>query len=188
MNKDFKKVVCRIMKEEDLEMVMKWRMMPDITSYMYTDPKLTLESQKKWFNKLKKNKNNYLWIIEVDDEPVGTMIIADIDYFNKRCTPVFYIGVKEKRSIGLALTLEWNLFDFIFNELKINKFVSEVFSFNKGVIRLHQLCGCNIEGTFKNHIMKNGEFYDVTFLGLTKEEWENKKNKFTYELIEFELN
>lgn len=188
MNKDFSKVICRSMREEDLELVMNWRMMPDITKYMYTDPKLTLEGQKRWFNKMKKNKDNYLWIIEVDDEPVGTMIITDIDHVNKKCSPVFYIAVKEKRSIGLALRLEWNLFDFIFEKLKINKFVSEVFSFNKGVIRLHQLCGCEIEGVFKKHIMKNEEFYDVTFLGLTKEEWESKKKNFSYELIEFELN
>lgn len=188
MNKPLSNVVCRKMAEEDLEMVMNWRMTPDITKFMYTDPKLTLEGQKKWFHKLKEDKNDYLWIIEADGISIGTMIITEFDYVNKKCSPAFYIAVKEKRSLELALRLEWSLFDFIFSKLDINKFVSEVFSFNKGVVRLHQLCGCSIEGIFKEHIMKNGEFYDVTFLRLTKEEWKSKKSEFKYEPIKFELD
>lgn len=187
MERYLSKAVCRKMIESDLEMVMNWRMMPDITKFMYSDPKLTLEGQKKWFHTIKEQNDKYLWIIEVDEVPVGCMMILEIDYINKRCNPGYYIAVKEKRSIELALRLEWSLFDFIFSKLNFNKFVSEVFSFNKGVIRLHQLCGCTIEGTLKEHIMKNGEFYDVTLLRLTKEEWEGKKSKFKYEPIKFEV-
>jgi hypothetical protein len=35
------------LREEDLNMVAKWRMLPEITKYMYTDPVITPESQKK---------------------------------------------------------------------------------------------------------------------------------------------
>jgi pseudaminic acid biosynthesis N-acetyl transferase len=180
-------VVCRKMTDGDLEMVMTWRMMPEITKFMYTDPKLTLEGQKKWFNKIIEEENNYLWIVEVNGIPVGSMIITELDFVNKRCAPAFYIAVKEKRSLELAIRLEASLLDFIFSKLSVNKFVSEVFSFNKGVIRIHQMFGCRIEGVLKEHIFKNGEFYDVTVLGLTKKEWEEKKSKLKYEPIEFEL-
>ena len=39
----------REIREEDLELIMQWRMDPDITRYMNTDPKLTPEGQRKWF-------------------------------------------------------------------------------------------------------------------------------------------
>lgn len=188
MDRTFNSVVCRKMTEDDLEMVMNWRMMPEITKFMYTDPKLTLEGQKQWFRKLKEDKNNYLWIIEVDGMPVGPMMITEFDLVNKRCAPVFYIAVKEKRSLELALRLEWSLLEFIFSKLNFNKFVSEVFSFNKGVIRMHQMFGCRIEGVFIDHIMKNDKSYDVTILGLTKKEWESNKTKLKYETIKFDLH
>ena len=38
---------CRKIQEKDLEKLMQWRMRPDITKYMNTDPKLTIEGQKK---------------------------------------------------------------------------------------------------------------------------------------------
>lgn len=33
----------RKIKRDDLEMIMNWRMDPDVTKYMYTDPKLSIE-------------------------------------------------------------------------------------------------------------------------------------------------
>ena len=44
-------VTLRKVTEGDLEQIMRWRMDPEITRYMNTDPKLTLEGQKKWFAK-----------------------------------------------------------------------------------------------------------------------------------------
>ena len=35
-------------RTEDLENIVRWRMDEDITRYMNTNPKLTLEGQKKW--------------------------------------------------------------------------------------------------------------------------------------------
>lgn len=32
---------------EDLENVMTWRMLPEVTKYMFSDPVLTVENQKK---------------------------------------------------------------------------------------------------------------------------------------------
>ncbi len=39
-------LVLRKISENDLEMIMKWRMMPEVTKYMYTDPQLTIDGQK----------------------------------------------------------------------------------------------------------------------------------------------
>ena len=36
----------RLVKEEDLYTIMLWRMLPEITQFMCTDPKLTIEDQK----------------------------------------------------------------------------------------------------------------------------------------------
>ena len=41
-------VTVRSIEQTDLENIMHWRMDPDITRYMNTNPRLTLEGQKAW--------------------------------------------------------------------------------------------------------------------------------------------
>ena len=42
-----------LLREQDLEMVMEWRMRPYVTKYMNTDPVLTIENQRDWFRRIK---------------------------------------------------------------------------------------------------------------------------------------
>ena len=180
--------ILRPVHEDDLEMIMNWRMLPEITKYMYTDPVLTLESQQKWFYSLKDRTDIMPFIIEVDNIPAGTLTITDIDYVNKRCAWGYYMAVQEKRSLPLALALEWNLYDYVFDVLDMNKLTGEIFSFNKGVVCIHQMCGSEIEGVLKQHICKNGTFYDITIMSILKENWMKLRKKHSYEKILFLTN
>lgn len=180
--------ILRPVHEDDLEMIMNWRMLPEITKYMYTDPILTLESQQSWFNSLKNRTDILPFIIEVDNVPAGTLTITDIDYVNKRCSWAYYMAVQEKRSLPLALALEWNLYDYVFDVLDMNKLTGEILSFNKGVLRIHQMCGSETEGVLKQHICKNGIFYDVTIMSILKEKWMELRKKYSYEKISFVTN
>ena len=181
-------IILRPIQESELEMIMNWRMMPEITKFMYTDPVLTIDSQKKWFSSLNARNDIISFMIEVDKTPCGILNITDIDYINKKCSWGYYIAIKEKRSLPLAMALEWNLYDYVFDDLNLNKLEGEIFSFNKGVLRIHQMCGSEIEGVLKQHIYKNGEFFDVTVTGLLKEHWLKIRNKYNYEKIPFILS
>lgn len=178
-------VRLRPIREEELELVMNWRMHPDITRFMYTDPVLTMEMQRKWYEESKRDEHNIHFMIEVDGIPAGVMNITEIDRRNQRCSWGYYIAVKEKRSLQLALALEWNLYDYVFHVLGLHKLEGEIFAFNKGVIRMHQMCGSVIEGVRKQHILKNGEYYDVVEMGICREEWEEIRGRHTYERIPF---
>lgn len=83
------------------------------------------------------------------------------------------------------MTIEWNLYDYVFDVLGMNKLEGEIFSFNKNVLRIHQMCGSNIEGELREHIFKNGNYYDVTVTGILKEEWQKIKSQYDYEKINF---
>lgn len=178
-------VRLRPIREEELELVMNWRMQPEITRFMYTDPVLTIEMQREWFEKSKTDEQNLHFMIEMDQMPIGVMNITEIDRKNQRCSWGYYVAVKEKRSLKLALALEWNLYDYVFDVLKLHKLEGEIFSFNTGVIRMHQMCGSVIEGVRKQHIWKNGEFFDVTLMGICREDWEKFRGSRTYEKIPF---
>lgn len=184
MGSKIDKVVWRPIREEELEMVMNWRMMPEITRYMYTDPQLTIEQQRAWYQNSKNDKNNETFMIEVNGVPAGILNITDIDHRNQRCSWGYYMAVKELRSLELAMMLEWNVYDYAFYQKGLHKVAGEIFSFNKAVLRIHRMCGSVVEGELKEHICKNGEFYDVTVTGITRDQWEKIKVKFEYQTVE----
>lgn len=175
---------CRHINESDLGMIMKWRMMSEITKYMNTDPVLTLEGQKKWYEKIKSNHEEHHWILEVDGVPSG--VVSLVGYDGHKIHTGVYIAVKEKRSLKLTLYLQWNLYKYAFEKLGVDKVCEEVFCENKQVNRMLDMCGSKREGLLRHHVLKNGKYYDVVVRGILKEEWEEVEKHRTFDLFEFE--
>ena len=61
--------------------------------------------------------------------------------------------------------------DYVFDTLKLNKLLCEVFVDNDKVITLHEKFGFRRESYFREHIRKNGIYKDVIGLALLKREW-----------------
>jgi len=177
--------VCREVRESDLEMIMEWRMRPDITRYMNSDPMLTLEGQQKWFEKIKNSKTDFYWVIEVDGMPAGLISLVEYDDKTKTIHTGAYIAIKEKRSIKLAIYLQWNLYEYAFEKLGVEKVQEEVFTANFAVARILKMCGSKEEGIIRNQVFKNGEYYDVMVRGILKEEWKILKPQLKYDKFDF---
>jgi len=180
-------VVLRTIEEADLELVMNWRMRPDITKYMNTDPILTLESQKNWLENIAKDPTCMYWLIQVEGIPGGVINICNINREKKSCEWGYYIGETKLRSLKLAMNLEWSLYAFVFEKLKFDALYNEVLDINKGVVKLHLACGSRIVQLLKNHVTKNESQYDVIRMGITYEEWETKRKSLNYENINFNI-
>lgn len=185
---------CRRIQEKDLEKLMQWRMRPDITKYMNTDPKLTIEGQKKWFERIMKDselsveegRKGFYWLLEVDGVPAGFVSLVNIDSLNQRIHTGVYIAEKAKRSLRLTLDLQWNLYRYSFDVLQMHKVCEEVFAENKAVNRILDMNGSKREGILRDHIYKNGTYHDVVVRGILREEWNQMKQTLQYNHIDFE--
>ena len=176
---------CRPLEATDLEAVMNWRMLPHVTKYMNTDPALTLEGQARWFERVSSMGKLYYWVIHVDGAPCGVINLSDVDLTNKRCAWGYYVAEKKLRSFELAMALEMSLYDYAFDGLGLNKVTGESFSVNAVAIKMHELCGCKTEGVLRQHIFKNGQFYDVCVQSMLAEDWRGIRGGFNYQRIEF---
>lgn len=172
--------------KDDLEILINWRMKPEITKYMYTDPVLDIEKQIKWYEKIKNENNSKYWIIYYNNQRIGEISIQNIDYINRKCSWAYSIGEDSARGIGLGKTLECNIYDYVFCNLKLNKLCCEVFQFNQKVVSLHEKFGSEIEGVLKEHILKNNIYYDVVVMGIVKKKWDLIKKKYEYTKISIE--
>lgn len=184
----------RKIREEDLEMIMNWRMMPEVTKYMNTDPELTMEDQRRWYAAIREDEKRGLqegrrgihWILEVDDIPVGYASLVDIDWTSLHLQTGCYVAVKKARSIRLAVDIQVNLYQYAFEVLGMNKVYEEVFAENKALNRILDMCGSRSEGVLREHVFKHGKYYDVVTRGILKTEWETQRAKFSYNHFLFE--
>jgi hypothetical protein len=171
---------------EHLEMIRTWRMLPEVTKYMYTDPIITKEEQRDWFSKVKSDNSVIYWIIYVDYKPVGLINLFDIDFINSRCAWAYYIGDTNMRGKGIGTLLECNIYDYVFYSLRLNKLWCEVMLSNTKVIDIHKKFGSKVEGVFKEYIIKNGEKLDVVRMAILKTEWDQIRSNYVYEKISIE--
>lgn len=178
-------ITLREIREADLEQIMNWRMDPDITRYMNTNPKLTLEGQKKWFSSVQSNEDVRYWVIEVEGQAAGVLNLTGLTNPTGDIGWAYYVGEKRLRSMKVALSLEMSMYDYVFDRLGKQAVYSDVFTLNKGVIVLHQLCGCEIVEERKQHVCKEDVWYDVTFMRMTADKWKQVRDSKQYEKIDF---
>jgi hypothetical protein len=178
----------RLVREEDLPTVMRWRMSPEVTRYMYTDPQLTLEQQRQWFERIRRSERDRVWIIEAGEplRGVGVLSLSAIDPVNRRCSWAYYLGEMSARGAGLARTLELNVYAYVFDRLGLNKLCCEVLAFNDRVVALHEKFGSRVEGTLRQHVCKNGEYHDVVCMAMLRSDWEAARDRWSFTPIEIE--
>jgi len=53
----------------------------NVTKYMYTDPQISLEDQRKWYQRIVQDYSRMDWIIYADGGNVGVVSLYDIAHF-----------------------------------------------------------------------------------------------------------
>lgn len=178
-------VTLRPIREEDLEEIMRWRMSEEITRYMNTNPKLTLEGQRKWLDSVRQNPDARYWLIQVNGEDAGVINLTGLTKADGSLGWAYYVGEKRLRSLKTALALEMSMYDYALLELGKKAVYSDVFTLNGGVIQLHKLCGCEVVEEKKQAVLKEGIYYDVTYMRMTAERWQEIRKTKKYERILF---
>lgn len=168
--------------EEDLLTLMEWRMSPEVTKYMYTDPKLTLDIQKQWYKNVKNDKNNLCGILYCDKKKIG---FYNIKVQKNICYMGHYIGDLNFRKKGIGTIVEKNLYSYCFNEIGADEIIFEVLEINTNAINMHLKLGCTIKHKLKDHVVKNQIKYGVVVMSISKQQWmERMDDIFTPILIQ----
>ena len=183
-------MTCRLrrLREDDLERVRCWRMLPHVTRHIYTDPQITPEQQQAWFERISRSSGDRVWVIEMISEltPIGLLSLADIDPDHRSCSWAYYIGDDAARGKGLAKVLELNIYRYVFEVMGFNRLWCEVLSSNDRVVKLHERFGSRIEGVMRQQVLKNGTFHDVVRMAVLAADWPHIRNKRSFTQIEVE--
>jgi UDP-4-amino-4,6-dideoxy-N-acetyl-beta-L-altrosamine N-acetyltransferase len=147
-----------------------------VRKWMYTDHPIGANEHLSWINRLKTDERQIVFVIlDQDNDPRGVVSVNAIDHFHRKADWAYYLTQNARGGLGSAV--EFSFINFVFESLGIDKLNCEVIAGNDSVVKLHKKFLFEEEGVRRANIIKNGERIGVHFLGLTREEWEDGKNK-----------
>jgi len=168
-------ITLRDIHPEDKEKIHRWRNLPEVAKYMYTDHLITPEEHEIWFQRILQNPTCRYWIIVCDGQDVGVVNLYDINVRNKRCYWAFYVASPDVRGKGVGSFVEYSVLHYVFDELGLNKLCCEVLSFNEAVTNMHKSFGFKQEGLFRQHVIKGETPADIVCLAMLHQDWESLK-------------
>ena len=146
-------------------------MHPEVTRYLFTDPVITMDKQRQWYEEMKEKGDSFYWIVNFEDVDIGYASIVDIDRKNQRGDSRMYIGELEYRGRGLGKRIMKRLEKYAFDILYLHKLYCSVLSENYIALMTYLKNGWRIKGVLKDHIFKYDRFYDVYMIEILKKDW-----------------
>ena len=155
-----------------------WAKDERVTKFLTWPPheseKATEELLKLWCADYKKD-NYYQWVITLDSIPVGSISVVDFSENHEHAELGYCLGYDYWRK-GIMPEAVNAVINFLFSEAGFNRITICHAVKNPASGAVARKCGLAYEGTkkeeFKSH---SGEFLDIAFYGITKKEWESKK-------------
>lgn len=150
--------------------VLSIRNEPGVRSNMYTNHVIEPAEHLGWIERLKSSKDNVFFAVLHEGEVVGGVSLSGINRQHKRADWAFYLS-ERCHGKGIGSALERTFIDMVFDKFDIDKLNCEVISFNQKVVEMHKRFGFKVEGTRRDHVIRDGQKYAAVLLGITRDEW-----------------
>lgn len=117
------------------------------------------------------NKVVMFAVTEKDSQLLIGLINLNLAPAYKRGELAYWIG-KQYWGRGYGTEATKALLEYGFNHKNLNRIFAASFTCNAGSWRIMEKVGLKHEGTLKQHVARFGQFYDLAYYGLVKEEFE----------------
>ncbi len=164
---------------EDAEaMYNNWAKDERVCKFLTWDPhesaQATAELLKIWCADYEK-KDWYQWAIVHGETVIGSIAVVRISEQNELAELGYCIGY-DFWGQGFMPEAAKGVIDFLFSEVNFNRIEICHAVKNPASGAVARKCGLTFEGTKKQEFKsRSGEFLDISFYGLTKEEWEKNR-------------
>ena len=151
----------------------EWMKDPLCNKHFRFDPdKVTMESVKEFIKKAEKDPvNQHYAITNENDEYLGTISLKNINENDGNAE--YAVALRSSVSgKGLGYKATMAVLDIAFNEMKLNRVYLNVWPENERAIALYIKCGFKLEGEFREHVYVRGEYKNLMWYGILRDEYE----------------
>ncbi|HOD50153.1 MAG TPA: GNAT family protein [Candidatus Hydrogenedentes bacterium] len=171
-------IFIRRAEREDLDTIVEWMEDPDFQLFLYGDVTRSQRQIREQIVGLLGRAPGHTMpgafqlILESEtDGPVGLVLLQNVSWRNRSCSLDVYIGQKNLRKgivIGLAF---FRIMEYCFDELNLHRVSAYIYSFNSPSWRIMERSNAKRELTLKDHVVRDGELYDMYCYGLLRREF-----------------
>jgi RimJ/RimL family protein N-acetyltransferase len=174
-----KLVRLRPPRPDDAPVMITWFEDMEITRFLLLRNPPGIEAEKDWLDRMSKDPDQVVWVVEHKAKAVGTTAIHAIDWKNGSGTTGTVIGDKAVWGKGLGRELMQLRARYAFMQLPLRKLKSAYIDGNEASARAQAAAGYREVGRFKKDMFVDGEWRDHVMTEVLREEWiaQPKPNK-----------
>lgn len=167
-------VNLRPIEKEDVPLITRWVNDPDVRHLVNHWLPSNKEEEAKWVDNLEKKKDtDIVLLIELaDGRPIGLMGLHRINWRDRVATTGALIGEKDCWGRKLGSEAKMLLLHHAFRTMNLRKICSSVIAFNERSRRYSLRCGYKEEGVQKEHIFRDGKYWDMILLAVFQEDFD----------------
>jgi RimJ/RimL family protein N-acetyltransferase len=170
-------VNLRAFTDEDIKPSAEFMNDPEIILNLDDDAPMpqSVETQKIWFEEMRKDKKNYkdfFWAIDTKDGKfIGGCGVNHMDRKNRVAQVGIFIGDRDYLGKGYGTDAMKVLMEFLFEEYNVNKIKLSVFDYNKRAIKSYEKCGFQTEAIQREAVFRYGKYHDMRSMAILKKEY-----------------
>ena len=173
-----KKVYLSPRSVDDAEKYLVWLNDYEVTKYIPQYTKiLGLEAEREYLSKTNTDEYNFAIVDSETDELIGSTGLMHVDNINRTAELGIFIGDGDHLSKGYGSEAIMLLLNYGFNFLNLNNIYLKHYSFNARAHRAYEKCGFKEFGVWKNSHYADGEYSDIVFMNIMKDDFNAKKKR-----------
>lgn len=161
----------RELRTEDASGMLDWLNDEEVNQYFsFSSKEHDIDYAINYINKVKLDeKSKHFAIVDDQDEYMGTISLKNIDLDNKHAE--YAIAIRKKfQGTGIGTRASQLIIEYAKSKLNLHKIYLTVLTSNKAAIYLYIKLGFKLSGIFKEHISKNGVYFDLEYYEIILDE------------------
>jgi RimJ/RimL family protein N-acetyltransferase len=106
------------------------------------------------------------------DRLIGFVGLGGIQWNNGDAFVGISLGERQDWGKGYGTDAMRVLLRYAFDELNLHRVSLDVFEYNPRAIRSYEKAGFTVEGRCRQYLHREGKRWDLIFMGILREEWE----------------
>ena len=167
----------RPVEKADAPTLAAWFNDPEVTRFLLRYQPITLGRQEAFLDKIDASETHGLLgiVTREADRLIGVTGLHNMDIRNRHAVFGINIGDKSYWGKGHGTEATRLLIDHAFLTLNLNRIWLEVVEFNPRAILSYEKLGFRHEGRLRQHIFREGKYWDNLVMGIVRADWEKDR-------------
>lgn len=131
------------------------------------------------FLESKPNERSFFFSVRTlaDDRLIGDVGLEIVGWAHGEAFVGIGLGEPEFWGKGYGTDAMWVVLRYAFDELNLRRVSLNTFEYNPRAVRSYEKVGFRHEGAVRGWLLREGRRWDVTFMGILREEWQAEQTK-----------